>query len=404
MQQRTLDDFMSKAQVEALTKSTAVAQGLPGAAYIDPDFWELERQRYFPSRWMACAYVGDVSESRDAIPVSIAGFELLLTRDEQGKLHAFHNVCSHRAMRVLDAKQTGDTKLRCPWHCWTYDLCGQLVATPNIGGIHVGEEEAFDRSQLGLREVRCGTFLNLVFVNLDSQAPSLETFLAPLKARLAAYDLDALRVSEQTTDAVFNGNWKLVMEGGLEDYHLPWVHPQLGPHAGTFSPELDESGCYVGISNRRPYLWQGQSAGGNPREIGNGLRQFPHLAPDHRTDGLSHEGIILMVPPSAVIAVMSDHVVTSLLSPMSLDRTAQRRTFLYLGDTATSKGLNATREAIARGWATVGEQDLDLVETMQHQQSLREQVDMPTRFSPHWEPAVHHFQKMIVEQIRASTS
>lgn len=101
---------------------------------------------------------------------------------------------------------------------------------------------------------------------------------------------------------------------------------------------------------------------------------------------------------------MPDHVVTSLLSPMALDRTAQRRMFLYLGDTATSNELRPTREAIARSWATVGEQDLDLVETMQHQQSLREQVDMPTRFSPHWEPAVHHFQKMLVGQIRAWTS
>ncbi len=397
-----LGEFVSDTQIEALNRPTASAVGLPGAAYTEAGFWELERQDYFPSRWMACAHECDLTAPGDAMPVSIAGFDLLLTRDSDGAIRAFHNVCAHRGMRVLDTRQSGLSSLRCPWHCWTYDLCGHLVATPNLGGIHVGDVAEFDRSKLGLREVRCDSFLNFVFVNLDDTAPALEQFLSPLKERLADYDLDALQPSGQSTSLYFEGNWKLVIEGGIEDYHVPCIHPQLGTHAGTFVPEWDETGCYVGFSSRRPLRSKGgatKTAAGNPREAGAGLPEFPHLAANPPGDGLAHEGAIFMVPPSAVFAVMPDHVATTLLVPCSVDRTEQRRTFLFVGEAAVSDSFAAAREAVCRGWMSVGEQDVDLSRALQHQHSQRNEIQMPTRFSPHWEPAVHHFQKMVVDHL-----
>ena len=392
-----LYQYINAAQIESLHQPTAIATGLPGAAYTEQGFWELERQDYFPSRWMACAHACELEAPGGVMPVSIAGFELILTKDTDGVIRAFHNMCAHRGMRVLDTKQCEQTTLRCPWHSWTYDLQGRLVATPNLGGIHVGEVDAFKCSELGLREVRCETFLDLVFVNLDGDAASLDDYLSPLKARLADYDLSLLRPSKQLTNVTFEGNWKLVIEGGLEDYHLPWIHPQLGSHSGTFTPEWDDSGCYVGFTNRRAKTQEPKT--GDPRNSGDGLALFPHLASKTPADGLDHEGMIFMVPPSAVIAVMSDHVVVTVLGSRSVDRTEQRRSFMYIGDSAVAAETAPIREAICESWQSVGAQDLDLARALQHQHRLRSEIDVPTRFSPHWEPAVHHFQQMVVDHM-----
>jgi len=401
MSETELGYFINDAQIEALNRPTATATGLPGAAYTDTGFWELERRDYFPSRWMACAHECDLAAPGDVMPVSIAGFEFILTRDTDDVIRAFHNICAHRGMTVLKTKKCAASSIRCPWHSWTYDLRGRLIATPNLGGIHVSDVEEFKRTELGLREVRCDSFLNLVFVNIDGSAPPLKEFLAPLKKRLADYELDQLRPSGQSTTATFEGNWKLVIEGGIEDYHLPWIHPQLGPHCGTFTPEFEESGCYVGFSSRRPVADSPASIYGGPREAGTGLPKFPHMAANPPTDNLDYPGAIFMVPPSAVIAVMSDHVVTTLLTPTALDRTEQRRSFLYVGEAAVSGELSAAREAICSSWASVGDQDLDLARELQHKHRLRNETDIPTRFSPHWEPAVHHFQKMVVSHLIA---
>ena len=396
-----LENYINNAQIQSLNQPTVTATGLPGSAYTDAGFWELERRHYFSPRWMACAHECDLATPGEALPVSIAGYELILTRGDDNVVRAVHNVCAHRAMSVLNEKRSGISTMLCPWHCWTYDLCGRLVATPNLGGIHIGEVAQFDRAELGLREVRCDVFLNMIFVNIDGQAPPLHQFLAPLKARLADYALDQLRPSGQSTCATFEGNWKLVIEGGIEDYHLPWIHPQLGPHRGTFTPEWDETGCYVGFSSQRPIAKETEAIYGSPREVGDGLPVFPHMCASPLQDNLDHPGAIFMVPPSAVFAIMSDHVVTTLLIPTGLDRTEQKRSFLYIGQAATSKEYAMAREAICESWVSVGEQDIDLARTLQRTHRLRHEAGIETRFSPHWEPAVHHFQKMIIDQILA---
>ena len=394
-----IHQYISENELAALMQPTDVAKGLSGPAYTDQGFWELERRDYFSSRWMACTHGSAISEPGDVMPVSIGGFELIVSRDFDGVVHAFHNICAHRGMRVVDSKQQGQKTVRCPWHAWTYDLEGRLIATPNLGGIHVGEVDAFNCAELGLRPVRCDTFLDLVFVNIDGQAPSLEAFLSPLTTRLSDYDLNLLRPSGQHTVATFEGNWKLVIEGGVEDYHLPWIHPQLGSHSGTFTPEWDETGCYVGFTSRRPV--KEEAIAGDPRAAGQDLTRFPHLDSIIPVGELGYEGGIFMVPPSGVVAVMADHVVLTVLVPLGVDRTEQRRSFLYIGEGAVSDEMAANREAVCQGWQTVGAQDLDLAKALQHQHGLRDEVDIPTRFSPYWEPAVHHFQKMVVDHMLA---
>ena len=87
-----LESFISEAEMEALYRPTGEARGLPARAYVDEDFWNLEREKLFPRTWITCAFESDVPEPGDICPVSVAGWELIVTRGQDGAVNVFHNV------------------------------------------------------------------------------------------------------------------------------------------------------------------------------------------------------------------------------------------------------------------------------------------------------------------------
>ena len=395
----SLEQFVSEEQKRALFRPTADAFGLPGEVYYSEAFWELERRRWFSRTWMACAFETDLPTPGSVFPVQIAGWDLILTRDLQGEIHAFHNICPHRGMRVVNAACEGVRRIACPWHRWTYDLEGRLIATPNFGGMRIDESEGVDLSEVRLAPVRSATWLNVVFVDLSSRAPPLKTHLAPLIGRLRDYDLSSLEFSGQTISHVFQSNWKLVIEGGVEDYHLPWVHPQEWVADNLYYPEHDDEDCYVGFTSRYPPEDDDKTL--RHPDANAVLPDFPHHRRNLPEDGYGPEGGMFVVPPSIAWMVLPTTVVPTLLIPVRPDQTLQRRTFLYIGDAATDDRLGATRRASAAGHATVAAEDSAIADVLHKMQRQRGEVWLPSRFSPYWEEAVHHFQKMVVRKLEA---
>lgn len=397
-----LDDFLSSEAVEAIYRPVEEAEGLPGNVYTDPAFWTLERERYFSRTWMACAFLNDIPEPGDVFPVSIGGWDLLLTRDGAGEVHVFHNICSHRGMKVVDQPCNVGTRMHCPWHSWAYEMDGTLAATPNLDGIGAGDAPGFDKRRLALRRVPSATWLNFVFVNIDGKAPALAEHLAPLVARLKGFDLSLLEPGPKKTQFTFHGNWKLAYEGGVEDYHIPWIHPGLGPHSGSYKIEAGGGQTFVGISSRRllnhPDDKRGEAFRGTGKQ--GDLPIFPHLAAHPVNDGLGFETLLLFVPPSAVVAVLANHLATRMFLPVAVDRTIHRIAPMFIGEGAYDPAFESNRNLVVEGWRKVAEEDAPLVRQLQLQHRLRAELDIPTRFSPYWEPSVLRFQQLVIERLR----
>ena len=397
MEPLNLDDFVSAEAIKRLRRPANEAEGLPGRAYADPAFFNLERQKLFPRGWMAIAFESDVPQAGDAVPVSIAGWDFIVARNRNDEVRVFHNICRHRSMTVLREPCTKAQTLQCGWHGWTYDLNGRLIATPDIGGVDeksgkvTAEQPGIEKANLGLREVRSTTWMHFVFVNIDGEAEPFEDFIQPVLDRIPDHDLSLVKFSGITTQAQFDGNWKLAMETGCEDYHLPWVHPQIGERSGTFAGERGAD-TYVSISSRR----KGKEPGGD------NLPMFPHLKGKRmHEDGLGNEIILFFIVPNAIVSVLDDHVVTNIYFPQAHDRTPTRRAFHFIGDAATDEEHRKVREAVRDGWITVGEQDFPMVREVQTKHAQRDELGMPTRFSAYWESAVYHFQNIVVDRLKA---
>jgi nitrite reductase/ring-hydroxylating ferredoxin subunit len=142
--------------------------------------------------------------------------------DEQfiGRESARHDDPRHAGQVQAGARIT------CPWHAWSYNLEGQLTATPNLGGMEINDNVAFKRSNLGLKPVRCEIWQDIVFVNLNGNAPPLRDYLAAFMGAITDYDLSGLRRG-CSLSSTYPANWKFFVEGALEDYHVPWGHPEV---------------------------------------------------------------------------------------------------------------------------------------------------------------------------------
>ena len=384
-----VQSVLTSAARDAIARPTGEAAGLPNDAYTSADFMQLERERLFARTWTCVGVASKLKGAGRVIPVSALGAPIIVLRDRDGAVRAFHNVCSHRGTLLVKRPRRVRDLLRCPYHGWCYDLDGSLRATPDIGGPGIDETEGFDRAAHGLKPVRCGVWADMIFVNLDGAAPPLEDDLAPLIERWAAYDFTLLRhggKSGGSTSLALNANWKLAVENYCESYHLPVVHPGLNRYS-----RLDDH-YHIMIGER--FAGQGTRAY-RPLPVGGAtLTNFPNLS-TRETEGAEYVALY----PNVLLGVQADHFYCVVLEPVAPDRTVEHVEIYYVGANATDESLAAAREATLERWRRVFVEDIGIVERLQ--QGRASPGFAGGCFSPVMDPPSHHFHRWVVATLMA---
>jgi Rieske 2Fe-2S family protein len=200
---------------------------LSGADYVSREVYEEERERIWWGDWICLGRTEEVADPGDYIVRDVAGESIFITRNDQGELHGFYNVCSHRGTKFLDDEPSGGRAKKafvCPYHAWTYDLNGRLIGTPNVK-----EDETFDRSSFPLHGVAVDSYAGFLFVNLAREPRPLIEALTDGAESITAFDrfkMDELRVGVRIVYEVA-ANWKIVVENYNECLHCPQIHPEL---------------------------------------------------------------------------------------------------------------------------------------------------------------------------------
>ncbi len=192
---------------------------LPYGWYTDPEILRQERERIFRSSWQYVGHTGQLA-TPGYFSTEAAGTPVVVTRDRDGVLRGFVNVCRHRGHVVADGEQTRET-LQCPYHAWTYGLDGRLRAAPRSE-----EEPDFPQDELGLVPVAVDTWGPFVFANATQVGEPLAEALGSLPAQVAelGLDVDSL-VHHSRWETEVEANWKIVCENFLECYHCQVAHP-----------------------------------------------------------------------------------------------------------------------------------------------------------------------------------
>jgi nitrite reductase/ring-hydroxylating ferredoxin subunit len=235
-ERRDVPDFVQAESYDFLGSAPLTAD-----RYTSADFFNRETSEMWPKVWQFAARAEDMPEPGDVVVYENAGRSYLITRQEDGSIRAFHNVCLHRG-RKLRTSSGATSQLQCPFHGFTWNLDGSLKQIPcqwDFG--HLKE------SELGLPEVRVGEWAGYIFLNEDGKAPPLLEYLHPLPEHFARWEMErcftALWVGK-----VIPANWKVTAEAFMEAWHSVVTHPQILPFTGDANSSYRIWGDHVNLA------------------------------------------------------------------------------------------------------------------------------------------------------------
>ncbi len=363
--------------IAALLAGRVPGRPLESPFYTSREVFDLDLSAVFGRSWIFAATEAEIPEPGDYVTVEVGTWSVIIVRDDDEQVRAWHNVCRHRGARILDEPAGSVGTIVCGYHKWTYGVDGALV--------HAGQQPpSFDRSCFGLKPVHVRSVAGLIHICLADEPPAdfadvaarLEPYLLPHRLREAKV---AARV-----DIVEQGNWKLVMENNRECYHCDG-HPELscslfptyGYDEADVPPllrpafdryvraeadlrrtceqlglpfarieELDDRDSGFRIQ-REPLDGAGESFSADGRVVS---RKVLGDLPSPRLGRLS-----MHHQPNAWIHVLSDHAVTFSVLPLAPDRTLVRTTWLVHPDAV--EGEDYDLEALTNVWRRTNEQD-----------------------------------------------
>lgn len=199
------------------------AVGLPGWIYSDRDFFELEKRTIFRTSWQLVCHTSDIPRIGDYHCLDLLGESVVVVRGEGDRIRSFHNVCRHRAARLLDGpKGHCAGRITCPYHAWTYALDGRLVGVP-----HRNTFRDLDTASHGLVQLEQDIFLGFIFIRFEPGLPSVREQFGPYAEEMAAYRMEELIPQGRVTLRPRSVNWKNVADNYSDAMHINVAHPGL---------------------------------------------------------------------------------------------------------------------------------------------------------------------------------
>lgn len=294
---RTEGQARLKAEVDhyLATGTTAMAETEyrnPVAVYADAGHLAAEHA-VLRSSPLVVAHGSEVPNPGDFVTNDLSGVPVLVVRQSDGSVKAFVNLCRHRGSPVALEPSGCERRFTCPYHAWTYKLDGSLGAIPNEEGF-----PGVDRAEMGLVALPCEVRHGLVWVMVTPGAViDVAGFLgAELDAELASWTIDGF-VVERSTTLTEDANWKLIVDGFLETYHLRFLH------AATVGPYIH--------SNLSPF----QSYGPHGR---SGFARTRY-SPDDDRPTMYNLGVIYQIFPNTVLVWQSTHFERWTMYPHATD-------------------------------------------------------------------------------------
>lgn len=395
---RHLED--ARQDISRILRERSRNLSLPQPLYNDPFLFRVDMEEIFMKEWLFVGMTCEVPTPGAYMTVEVGQNPVLVVRDRDGQVRAFHNVCRHRGSRICTARKGKVANLTCPYHQWTYDLKGNLI----FAGSDMGD--SFDKGAHGLKPAHCKTAGGFIYVCLaEGEAPEIDPYLEALAAYMEPYDMENAKVAAEST-LEENANWKLVIENNRECYHCNGSHPELlrtllewddttdpratpefKAHCQRQADEWDREGIphkhlEFGLQNRivRMPLKEGTQAmtmDGKPgckkamgriqnRELGS--MRILHL-------------------PNSWNHMQSDHAIVFQVQPISAQKTLVTTKWLVHKDAVEGEDYDVER--LRHVWDQTNKQDRELAE--QNQKGINSLAYQPGPYSETYEFGVINF-------------
>lgn len=211
--------IISEEQLQEILCSHREWHNFARILHQSPAIYELEMARIWRQGWLFAGFTIELPKPGDFITLQMDNAPILIVRDDDGKVGAFHNVCRHRGTTLCREPSGNRSRIVCPYHQWTYGRNGELL---RCHGMH----KDLDKRELGLKALHTEVLEGMIFVSLADQPPAFEParqLMAPFAKPLG---FDSNCKIAKIIDYEIDANWKLVFENNRECYHCNVGHPQ----------------------------------------------------------------------------------------------------------------------------------------------------------------------------------
>ncbi len=385
-------NIIDKKKLDVVNNSIEKAHGLPNECYTSKDYTLIERKKLFEDKWIVAGVASSIPEIGDVKPIDILGMPILILRNKQNEIKVFHNVCSHRGVKLVSKSGKINSLIRCPYHSWSYSLDGKLMATPHIGGMNKHSAEGFDKQKSNLKEIRSYIWLDLIMININQNEMSFEEYIKPLSDRWEKFwpikDRELIHHSNDFGYFKLNAkcNWKFAIENYCESYHLPWVHPGLNSYS-----KIEDHYHIQGLPNR--FAGQGTVVY-NPQFKGKEkLPSFPNWPKDKENIA---EYVALF--PNVMLGIHKDHYYAYWIEPISHEFTLEHMELYYVGEQAAQANkFKSLRKQNHKQWEDIQKEDVDIIQGMQTGRNSPSYNG--GNFSPVMDNPTHHFHKWVAQNL-----
>ncbi len=368
--------------------------------YVDPDYYQQDLENIFYRDWLFIGHDCELPKAGSYMTVQIGAYPVIVVRDGQGGIRAFHNACRHRGSRICSAEKGVTTKLVCPYHQWTYELDGRLLFARQVG-------PDFKPADYGLKPVHCETVAGYIYVCVADEAPDFNAFRATVEPYLAPHHIKDAKVAFEST-IIEKGNWKLVWENNRECYHCAANHPEL---CRTY-PEAPSATGVQGVMEDPEInaLWKDCEAAGLPAQFNMSqdgrfrITRIPLLRgavsytmsgkaavkkplSDQVTGAANIGAMLLFNYPTTWNHLMADHAISFRVLPISPEETQVTTKWLVHKDAV--EGVDYDLNELTHVWIQTNAQDRQIVE--ENALGIRSPAYQPGPYSVEHEGGVMQF-------------
>ncbi len=349
------------------------ASAPPASWYTDPDVFALERSAVFGRSWIVAARSEQVEGPGSYATGETAGERFVVARDLAGTLHAFANVCRHRASAVARGCGSAE-RLVCPFHGWTFGLDGKLIAAPDLGGVR-----RFVKEESGLLPMAVHEWGPLIFVSRSERPRRLDEDLATLEARLSGSGFRRARfVTRRSWDLACN--WKVFVDNYLDGGdHVPHLPRGL-------AAQLDLDSYRTEVFDR----FSIQSTAGSKGGAGSGGRDF--------AERIGSGAIYAWIYPNLMINRYGPIMDTNWVLPIGPDRCRVLMDYYFESTEGAEAGDFIDRSLQASD--EVQREDVEICEAVQV--GLASESFVPGRYSVKRQAGELHFHRLLAADLRAA--
>ncbi|WP_191600450.1 aromatic ring-hydroxylating oxygenase subunit alpha [Marinomonas algicola] len=398
-------------EMSTLLSSRPANYSLDAPLYNDPHMFRIDMEEVFQKEWLFVGMTSEAPKRGDYFTLEVGQNPVLVIRDADGSINAFHNTCRHRGSRICTEHRGKVANLVCPYHQWTYDLKGNLL----FAGTEMGD--SFDKQKHGLKRAHCKTAGGFIFVCLADDAPEgdFDAFLQTLEAYMEPYDVENTKLAIES-NMYERANWKLVLENNRECYHCAANHPELLNTLLEWDDTQDPRAPQEFLDHYKAQSdqWDAENIPHQHKSFGPGLRnRIVRMPLKKGTKVMTIDGghgcskmlgrvknaelgsMRILHLPNSWNHMQSDHFIVFRVLPISAQETLVTTKWFVHKDAV--EGVDYDPERLRQVWDATNEQDKVLGE--QNQLGINSMAYQPGPYSETYEFGVVNFIEWYTDTI-----